>query len=97
MPNFEHYRDKLANKGIKTSTDLCNLLLNECHVALLPGSDFYLEETDLKVRVATVDYDGGAALKAYMDGAKLDDEFIAKYCPRLQGAMNALEAYFKEL
>lgn len=97
MPNFEFYREKLALKGVKSSAHLCNLLLDECHVAVLPGSDFYLDDSELKVRVASVDYDGAKALKAYMDGAKLNEDFIAKYCPRLQGAMNSLETYFMSL
>lgn len=97
MPNFEFYREKLMAKGVKNSKDLCDLLLKECKVAMLPGSDFYLDETDLKVRVATVDYDGEKALSAYLSGEELNEEFISKYCPRLQGAMNSLESFFNKL
>lgn len=97
MPNFEFYRDKLLAKGVKTSKDLCDLLLQECHVAMLPGSDFYLNESELKLRVATVDYDGEKALSAYLSGEELNEEFISRNCPRLQGAMNSLTKFFNAL
>jgi len=97
MPNFEYYREKLLSIGVHTSSELCDLLLEKCHVALLPGSDFYLPDNDLKVRVASVDYDGANALSKYFAGEELNENFIKKNCPNLQGAMDALEKYFKAL
>jgi aspartate aminotransferase len=97
MPNFEKYREQLKAKGVNTSSDLCDLLLSECHVAMLPGSDFYLPDDHLKVRVATVDYDGGEVLKKYQAGEKLDDNFVEAHCPRLKGAMDSLEKFFNSL
>jgi aspartate aminotransferase len=97
MPNFEKYRSQLNTRGVSTSSDLCDLLLNECHVAMLPGSDFYLPDEHLKVRVATVDYDGGEVLKKYQAGANLDFEFVERNCPRLKGAMDSLEKFFNSL
>jgi aspartate aminotransferase len=97
MPNFEKYREQLKSKGVNTSSDLCDLLLKECHVAMLPGSDFYLPDEQLKVRVATVDYDGGEVLSKYQAGEVLDFDFVEKHCPRLKGAMDSLEKFFNSL
>ena len=56
FPDFENYSDKLKSRGIHSSNELTKRLLNEVGVALLPGSDFYLPDEFLGVRVASGDY-----------------------------------------
>ena len=63
FPNFEHYRALLAERGILTSEDFCERLLNETGVAMLPSSDFGFPEEFLGARLSYVDFDGGEALK----------------------------------
>jgi len=63
MPDFEHYRKKLAARGIHTSHDLCEAILEETGVALLPLSAFGMDEKVLGVRLSYVDFDGKRALK----------------------------------
>ncbi|MFO7659208.1 MAG: aminotransferase class I/II-fold pyridoxal phosphate-dependent enzyme [Bacteroidales bacterium] len=61
--DFEYYRNKLAEKGIMTSADLCTALLDQTGVAILPGSDFGRVPEELTTRIAYVNFDGEKALK----------------------------------
>jgi aspartate aminotransferase len=63
FPNFEHYRASLAGRGIRTSEELCEQLLNETGIALLPSSDFGFPEEFLGARLSYVDFNGAEALK----------------------------------
>lgn len=63
LPNFEFYRESLAIKRVHTSTQLCNRLLEETGVALLPGVDFGFEPNKLLARLSFVDFNGKEALE----------------------------------
>ncbi|MEZ4962679.1 MAG: aminotransferase class I/II-fold pyridoxal phosphate-dependent enzyme [Saprospiraceae bacterium] len=62
FPVFEFYREKLATRGIETSEEFCNRLLDETGVVLLPSSDFGFPEEFLGARLSYVDFDGAKAL-----------------------------------
>ncbi len=62
FPNFAKFEKALAARNITTSTDLCDALLRETGVALLPGVAFGRPSTELTARLAYVDFDGGKAL-----------------------------------
>lgn len=100
FPNFEPHRDKLAAKNILTSSDLCNVLLNDTGVAMLPGKDFGCRADQLTARIAYVDFDGKKALEAAMlDHAEngLDENFIRFYCPKLFEAFDRMGNWLEEL
>lgn len=97
FPDFESFKAKLGAIGIKTCTQLAQQLFDDELIAVLPGSDFYLDENYFGVRVASVDYDGGAVLKAASGVSSLDDSFIEVNCPRLKVGCDRLENYLKRL
>jgi len=57
FPGFGNFADALAMKGIRNSAALCEILLKETGVALLPGSAFGMRIEHLTVRLAYVDFD----------------------------------------
>lgn len=63
FPDFDAYREALGRRGITTSAELTARLLEETGVALLPGSAFGCDPLQLTVRLAYVDFDGGALLE----------------------------------
>jgi aspartate aminotransferase len=63
MPNFNAHRKYLHSKNIFTSAQLCEALLEETGVALLPLSDFGMPNDYLGARLSYVDFDGGKALE----------------------------------
>jgi aspartate aminotransferase len=90
FPCFDELRQSLSrDRGIDTSPALCWQLLQDTGVAMLPGSAFGRSPRELALRIACVDFDGGAALKAI---AKLpgtgdpDEAFLREFCqPSLRG------------
>ena len=56
--------NKLQGRGITTSQTLCEKLLADTGVALLPGTAFGMDDHHLSARLAYVDFDGVKALEA---------------------------------
>jgi aspartate aminotransferase len=83
FPDFSLHRAKLESKGIVTSEQLCDRLLEETGVAILPGNAFGRPETELTARLAYVDFDGARVLAA-SEQIPLDDElndgFLQTFC-----------------
>lgn len=61
FPDFSAQAAKLAERGITTSGELCERLLEDTGVAILPGSNFGRPDQELTARVAFVDFDGARA------------------------------------
>ena len=83
FPDFDAYRDRLKERGITTSKELCERLLQETGVAMLPGSEFGRPETELTARIAYVDFDGSSALataETLPRDKPLDEGFLRTYC-----------------
>lgn len=96
--NFEYYREKLKAKGILTSYELCEALLNECGIAILPGSDFGRQPEELTSRMAYVDFDGKTVLDEAMKQDTIVDEFFIKtHCGKMVEAIERLEQWLDAL
>ena len=67
FPDFGTAVARLQGRGIETGKQLCERLLAETGVALLPGSAFGRPETELTARVAYVNFDGRSALAALIE------------------------------
>ncbi len=95
FPDFAPLRDQLRARGILNSADLCDRLLDETGVAMLPGSDFGRPEEELTARIAYVDFDGGAALKmaANSGGQKISAEALESCCHRVVEGVKRLCAW----
>ena len=81
--DFEEYRDGLEQKGITNDVKLCERLLDETGVAILPGTAFERPAGELTARMAYVNFDGSRALTASerfpLDSA-LPQTFLADNC-----------------
>ena len=62
--DFEEYRGKMGERKINISSDLTERILEETGCATLPGENFGRNPSELSLRLAFVNFDGGAALKA---------------------------------
>ena len=88
FPDFSDFRDSLRQRGITNSQQLCQRLLTETGVAILPGTDFGRPGDELTARLAYVNFDGGAAIReTEVHGDEVvNDDFLQRHCPRtLQG------------
>lgn len=95
LTSFEALRSKLEKKGIFSSERLCEKLLEETGVALLPGSDFGLDDNQLYTRMAFVDFDGGRALSVINDNNLSEEAFIEVSCPKLVQACHRIENWLE--
>ena len=85
FPDLTPLAASLHARGIHTSETLCEHLLDDTGVAILPGSAFGRPSDELTVRLAYVNFDGEKALAAAADmpGSRtLDDDFLKTYCGR---------------
>ena len=98
--NFHFYREKLFSKGILTSFELCEAILNETGVALLPGMDFGRQPEELTCRLAYVDINGALVLKNAMNEYRnkpLDEVFLKQYCGKMCEGVAKLEEWLDAL
>ena len=90
MPEF-------LNKKYKTSTELCEIILDEIGVAMLPASDFGFNPKKMLTRLCYIDFDGSEFLKAPIEGKNIDDKIIEKYAPNVVEGTKKLSNWAKNL
>ncbi len=76
--DFSCLAPALAQRGIVSDSQLCERLLEELGLALLPGSAFGMEPQKLTARLAYVDFDGEAALATADNAEQTAEQHAAK-------------------
>ena len=90
MPEF-------LNKKFKTSIELCENILDETGVAMLPASDFGFSPKRMLTRLCYIDFDGTEFLKASINGMVINDKIIEKYAPNVVEGVKKLSNWAKIL
>ena len=90
MPEFQ-------NKKYRTSSKLCEAILNETGVAMLPGSDFGFKSSKMLTRLSYTDFDGVEFFKNVTNCSMIDDEMIKKYAPNVVEGVSKLSNWVKNL
>jgi len=96
FPDFSMFAGKLREKGIFTSTQLAETILEETGVALLPGTSFGRPEGEMTLRLSYVNFDGKAAMDAALH-EPANDAFIEKYCGITHESIKVLTNWFTRL
>jgi aspartate aminotransferase len=81
--DFTPLAEMLHERGIRESNTLCESLLQETGVAVLPGSAFERPSGELSARLSYVNFDGTKALAASETiplHLELPEKFIMQYC-----------------
>ena len=86
MPEF-------LNKKFSTSSEMCNSVLKEAGVALLPGSDFGFSKDKMIARLSFTDFDGHVFMKNVLDTQNIDDDLIFKFSPNIVEGVNKLKKW----
>lgn len=100
FPDFKRFGEKFKSRGITTSHGLCEHLLEETGIAILPGEDFGRLPEELTARLAYVNFDGKRALEAAYQiptELPLDDHFLYSYCAGPVAATETLCDWLKNL
>ncbi len=74
---------EFINKKFSTSTELCDNILKETGVALLPGSDFGFSEKRMLARLSYTDFDGENFMKNTVHNEEINEGMIKKYAPKI--------------
>lgn len=86
FPDFSHFKERLSDRGIENSREMCQRLLEDTGVAILPGSDFGRDPEELTARLAYVDFDGETALNSLIslpEKTPLDRDFLKINCEKV--------------
>lgn len=101
LPDFGYYSEALNKRGISTSRQLCEQLLADTGVAMLPGVDFGRPPEEFSARIAYVDFDGARVLEAadtlFIDNKNHHEDFVREYCPNISQAIERIGNWLDEL
>jgi len=84
---------EFINKKFSTSTELCNNILKETGVALLPGSDFGFSDNKMLARLSYTDFDGENFMKNTVHNEEINYDKIKKYAPKIIEGTNRLKEW----
>ena len=90
MPEF-------INAKFKSSSEMCNKILGETGVALLPGSDFGFDKERMLARLSFTDFNGENFMKEYEKDNLLDNKLIKNLAPKVAEGVDKLKKWSESL
>jgi len=90
MPEF-------LNKKFNSTSEMCDSILNDTGVALLPGSDFGFEQTKMLARLSFTDFDGQEFMNKIEDNQKIDNDEINKFAPKIVEGVDKLKKWSESI
>jgi len=90
MPEF-------LNKKFNSSSEMCDSILNDTGVALLPGSDFGFEKTKMLARLSFTDFDGQEFMNKIEDNQKIDKDHIVNFAPKIIEGVDKLKKWSESI
>ena len=96
--DFTPHGKTLRSKGIVNSSDLCQKLLSDTGVAILPGEAFQRPPEELSARLAFVNFNGTAALSASETiplSENLPEDFTNYYAGNVIEGMHKIVEWIK--
>ena len=90
MPEFK-------NKKYKTSSKLCEAILNETGVAMLPGSDFGFNPKRMLTRLSYTDFNGFEFFKNISNYNSISEEMVKTYAPNVVEGTTKLSNWAKNI
>ena len=90
MPEF-------STKSFSTSSKMCDNLLKETGIALLPGLDFGFDEKRMLARLSFTDFNGREFMNNTKDGKKIDNDLILKFAPKIVEGVDKLKKWSESI
>jgi aspartate aminotransferase len=72
---------------------MCDNILKETGVALLPGSDFGFDKNKMLARLSFTDFDGQEFMKQTQNGQAIDKNLILKLAPKIVEGVDKLKKW----
>ena len=86
MPEF-------LNKRFNSSSEMCDSILNDTGVALLPGSDFGFDQKQMLARLSFTDFNGQKFMSGIKQDQKIDIDKIYEFAPKIVEGVNKLKKW----
>ena len=90
MPEFK-------NKKFKTSAQLCDIILKETGVAMLPGSDFGFKPKKMLTRLSYTDFEGIKFFNNVSNYNSISEAMVKTYAPNVVKGVSKLSNWAKNL
>ena len=90
MPEF-------LNKKFNSSAEMCDDILNNTGVALLPGSDFGFDQNRMLARLSFTDFDGKRFMEEIEDNTKINDALIYELAPKIVEGVDKLKKWSESI
>jgi aspartate aminotransferase len=90
MPEF-------LNKKFNSSSVMCDNILNDTGVALLPGSDFGFDQSQMLTRLSFTDFDGQEFMNNIEDNQKIDNDKINEFAPKIVKGVEKLKKWSESI
>ena len=90
MPEF-------SNKSFSTSSEMCDNLLKETGVALLPGSDFGFDKKKMLARLSFTDFNGQDFMKNIQGKKEINNDLILKFAPKVVEGVDKLKKWSESI
>ncbi len=90
MPEF-------LNKKFNSSSEMCDCILNDTGVALLPGTDFGFNPSQMLARLSFTDFDGQEFMSKIEDNQKIDNHHIANFAPKIIEGVDKLKKWSESI
>ena len=90
MPEF-------LNNKFNSSADMCESILSNTGVALLPGSDFGFDQKKMLVRLSFTDFDGQKFMNEIKDAEKVDIDMINEFAPKIIEGVDKLKKWSESI
>jgi len=88
---------EFMNAKFSSSSEMCKNILIKTGVALLPGSDFGLDNNKMIARLSYTDFDGSNFLKNTLGSKNLDKADLEKYAPNIVEGVIKLKKWSNSL
>ena len=90
MPEF-------LNKKFNSSSEMCDSILNDTGGALLPGTDFGFNPSQMLARLSFTDFDGQEFMSKIEDNQKIDNDHIVNFAPKIIEGVDKLKKWSESL
>jgi aspartate aminotransferase len=84
---------EFLNAKFSSSSQMCKEILDKTGVALLPGSDFGMDNKKMIARLSYTDFDGAHFLKSISGSKNLDQADLNEYAPNIVDGVNKLKEW----
>ena len=90
MPEF-------LNKRFNSSSEMCDSILNDTGVALLPGSDFGFDQKQMLARLSFTDFNGQKFMDGIKDNEEIDYDKINEFAPKVVEGVDKLKKWSESI